>query len=126
GSDSNTFSDNDLTGSSVGVIIAGEPPLSHPSIGNLFHRNDASQALVCGFLVRHTWATTFLENRADSTGSGFRLIRVSGTSLRGNTVIGSHDAAISASQGGDNRLQQNVLIGGRAAIEVLATDSGSP
>ena len=31
GSDSNTFSDNDLSGSSVGVILAGEPPLSHAS-----------------------------------------------------------------------------------------------
>jgi parallel beta-helix repeat protein len=126
GSDSNTFSDNDLSGSSVGVIIAGEPPLSHASIGNLFHRNDASQALECGFLVRHTWATTLLENRADSSGFGFRLVRVSGTTLRGNTVIGSRDAGISASQGGDNGLQQNVLLGGRVAIEVLATDSAAP
>jgi parallel beta-helix repeat protein len=126
GSDSNTFMDNDLSGSSVGVIIAGEPPLSHASIGNLFHRNDASQALDCGFLVRHTWATTLLENRADSSGSGFRLIRVSGTTLRGNTVIGSRDAGIAATQGGDNALQQNVLLGGRAGIEVLASEASAP
>ena len=126
GSDSNTFSDNDLTGSSVGVILAGEPPLAHASIGNLFHRNDVSLALEYGFLARHTWATMFLENRADSSGSGFRLIRVSGTTLRGNTVIGSRDAGIAASHGGDNALQQNVVLGGRAGIEVLATEASSP
>ncbi len=126
GSDSNTFSDNDLSGSSVGVILAGEPPLSHASIGNLFHRNDASQALDCGFLARHTWATMFLENRADSSGSGFRLVRVSGTTLRGNTIIGSREAGVAASQGGDNTIQQNVLLGGRAGIEVRATEATAP
>jgi parallel beta-helix repeat protein len=125
-SDSNTFSDNDLSGSSVGVIITGESPLSRPSIGNLFHRNDASQALDCGFLVRQVWATTFIENRADSSGSGFRLVRVNGTTLRANTVIGSRDAGIAASQGGDNAMQQNVVLGGRAGIEVLAAEASAP
>ena len=126
GSDSNTFSDNDLSGSSVGVIITGEPPLSRPSIGNLFHRNDASQALDCGFVARHTWATMFLENRADSSGSGFRLVRVSGTTLRGNTVIGSRGAGIAASQGGDDAILGNVVLGGRAGIEVLAAEASAP
>lgn len=125
-SDSNTFSDNDLRGSSTGVIVAGDPPLTRPSIGNLFHRNDASLALESGFVARHTWATTFLENRADSAGSGFRLVRVSGTTLRGNTVIGSREAGIAASGGADNTFQQNVLVGGRVGIEVLAGDASNP
>ena len=118
GSDSNTISDNDLSASSAGVIVAGEPPLTRPSIGNLFHRNDASLALESGFVIRQSWATTFLENRADSSGSGFHLVRVSGTTLRGNTVIGSRDAGIAASGGADNTFQQNVLAGGRVGVEV--------
>ncbi len=126
GSDSNTFADNDLTGSSTGVIVAGERPLSLPSIGNLFHRNDASLALEAGFVARYTWATTFLENRADSSGSGFRLVRVSGTTLRANTVIGSRDAGIAASQGADNAVQQNVLLGGRVGVEIAANETGGP
>ena len=126
GSDSNTISGNDLSASSTGVIVAGEPPLTRPSIGNLFHRNDASLALESGFVARQTWATTFLENRADSSGSGFRLIRVSATTLRGNTVIGSRDAGIAASGGADNMLQQNVLAGGRVGVEVLAGDAATP
>lgn len=126
GSDSNTISGNDLSASSAGVIVAGEPPLTRPSIGNLFHRNDASLALESGFVARQTWATTFLENRADSAGSGFLLVRVSGTTLRGNTVIGSRDAAIAASGGADNTFQQNVLAGGRVGIEVLAGGASSP
>jgi parallel beta-helix repeat protein len=126
GSDSNTFNDNDLSASTAGVIVAGDSPLTRPSIGNLFHRNDASFALESGFVARQTWATTFLENRADSTGSGFRLVRVSGTTLRGNTVIGSRDAGIAASDGADNSFQQNVLVGGRAGVEVIAGDEANP
>ena len=119
GSDSNTFSDNDLSGSSVGVILAGEAA-ALPAFDRqpLSSERRLAQALDCGFLARHTWATMFLENRADSSGSGFRLVRVSGTTLRGNTVIGSREAGIAASQGGDNAMQQNVLLGGRAGIEV--------
>lgn len=126
GSDSNTFSDNDLTASSIGVLITGAVPLSRASIGNLFHRNDASRAIESGFVARLTWATTFLENRADSSGSGFKLIRASGQTIRGNTVIGSRDAAVGAANGSDNAIQQNVLLGGRVGIEVLATDASVP
>lgn len=125
GSDSNTFSDNDLSASSTGAIVAGDPPLTRASIGNLFHRNDASLALESGFVARQTWATMFLENRADSTGSGFRLVRVSGTTLRANTVIGSRDAGIAASEGADNAFQQNVLVGGRVGVEVVARVASS-
>ncbi len=126
GSDSNTFSDNDLSGSSTGVILAGGPPLTRPSIGNLFYRNDASLSRESGFLARQTWGTTFLENRADSSGAGFRLVRVSATTARANTVIGSREAAIAASQGADNSLEQNVLLGGEAGIEVASGDTSAP
>lgn len=126
GSDSNTFSDNDLTASSIGALVTGAAPLSRPSIGNLFHRNDASRAMDAGFAVRLTWATTFLENRADSSGNGFSIVRASGQSIRGNTVIGSRGAAIAASGGADNAIEQNVLLGGRAGVEVLAADATAP
>jgi parallel beta-helix repeat protein len=126
GSDSNTIGGNDLSASSAGVIVAGEPPLTRPSVGNLLHRNDASGALENGFVVRHTWATTFLENRADSADTGFRLIRASGTTLRGNTVIGSRNAGIAASGGADNMFQRNLLAGGRVGVEVLAGDASEP
>lgn len=126
GSDSNTFSDNDLTASSVGVLVTGAAPVSQASIGNLFYRNDASFSLESGFVVRLTWGTTFLENRADSSGTGFRLIRASGQSIRGNTVIGSRDAGIAASRGADNAIQRNLLLGGRVGIEVLSTDAAGP
>ncbi|MGH7499033.1 MAG: NosD domain-containing protein [Gemmatimonadales bacterium] len=126
GSDSNTFSDNDLTDSSIGVLVTGASPLSRASVGNLFNRNDASQAIESGFMVRLTWATTFFENRADSSGTGFKLVRASGQSIRGNTVIGSRDAGVGAASGSDNAIQQNVLLGGRVGIEVLATDGSAP
>ena len=126
GSDSNAFDDNDLSASSIGVILVGDPPLSRASIGNLFHRNDASLALESGFVARETWGTMFLENRADSTGSGFRLLRVSGTTVRGNTVIGSREAGISASGGADNAFQQNVLVGGKVGVEVLGGGASTP
>lgn len=126
GSDSNTVSDNDLSGSSAGAIVAGGAPLTRPSIGNLFHRNDASLSLESGFVAKQTWGTFFLDNRADSSGSGFRLVRVSATTARGNTVIGSREAAIAALQGADNALEQNVLLGGRAGIEVIAGEAAAP
>jgi parallel beta-helix repeat protein len=125
GSDSNTFADNNLTGSSIGVLLTGAAPLTRPSIGNLFQRNDASLALESGFVVRLSWGDAFLENRADSSGTGFQLVRASGLSIRGNTVIDSRDAAITASHGADNAIQQNVLLGGRVGIEVIAPGSGA-
>ena len=126
GSDSNTFSDNDLTASSDGVLVTGAAPLTRASVGNLFHRNDASLALESGFVVHLTWGATFIENRADSSGTGFQLIRASSQAIRGNTVIGSRAAAITASGGADNAIQQNVLLGGRVGIEVRSADRAAP
>jgi parallel beta-helix repeat protein len=41
-------------------------------------------------------------------------------------VIGSREAAIAAVQGADNALEQNVLLGGKAGIEVVAGDASAP
>ena len=123
GSDSNTIADNDLTGSSIGVLVTGQPPLSRPSVGNLVYRNDASLAGIVAFAARATWAATFLENRADSAGAGFELIRVTGGVIRGNTVIGARRAAIEVRHGGDASLEANVLLGAPVGILVTAPDT---
>jgi parallel beta-helix repeat protein len=109
GSDSNTISENDLTVSSTGLQITGQPPLTRPSIGNMVYRNDASAAGTA-FAVSHTWSVTILENRADSAAYGFRLDHLNGSAVRGNTVIGSRIAGIVLRHGSDNTLEANVLL----------------
>jgi parallel beta-helix repeat protein len=125
GSDSNTISENDLTASSTGLRITGQPPLTRPSIGNLVFRNDASSS-GAAFVASHTWSITFLENRGDSAAYGFRLDRVNGSAVRGNTVIGSRIAGIVLNHGSDNTLEANVLLGGRAGIMVTARSRRGP
>jgi parallel beta-helix repeat protein len=125
-SDSNTIIDNDLTGSSTGVLLTGEPPVEHASVGNLIIRNDASLALESGFAALFTWSVTFLENRADSAGAGFRLTRVSSSMVRGNTVIGARESGITVAHGSDNTIESNVLLGARVGIRVIAPDTGAP
>ena len=120
GSDSNTIVENDLSGSSTGLLVTGRSPLTRPSIGNLVYRNDASRALAAGFTAAHVWSLTFLENRADSTAQGIRLDHVSGAVLRGNTVIGARDAALAAEHGRDNAIQANVLVDAPVGIRVGA------
>mgnify|MGYP006190464023 CR=1 FL=1 len=71
GSDSNTVAENDLTGSSTGLRITGQAPLTRPSIGNLVYRNDASGSGLA-FAAGHTWSVTFLENRGDSAAYGLK------------------------------------------------------
>jgi nitrous oxidase accessory protein NosD len=117
-SDSNTVADNDLTGSSIGVLVTGQPPLSRPSVGNLIYRNDASFAEVAAYAARATWTATFLENRADSAGTGFQLDGLSGGVVRANTIIGARRAAIEVTHGGDTGLEANVLLGGPAGIQI--------
>ncbi len=125
-SDSNTIVDNDLTESSLGFVLAGGRPLRQ-SIGNLIHRNDAASALRVGFTAEHGWSNTFLENRADSAGTGFRLDHSGGSTLRGNTVIGSRSLGILSEHGSDNAILANVLIGGQVGIRVSAPqENGSP
>jgi parallel beta-helix repeat protein len=124
GSDSNTISDNNLTASSVGLVLTGQSPLTRASVGNLIYRNDASRAQTSGFIGAYGWATTFLENRADSSGNGFRLDHLNGSVLRGNTVIGARSAAILAEHGRDNTIESNVLVDAKVGIRVAAPRSG--
>src|SRR5688572_17520251 len=108
-SDSNTIVDNDLTASSLGLLIAGERQ-TRPSVGNLIYRNDGSSALNAAFTAAFGWSNTFLENRADSAAVGFRLHHSGGTTLRGNTVIGARTAGIISDHGTDNAILANILI----------------
>ncbi len=124
GSDSNTISDNDLTESSIGFVITGQSPFARPSVGNLIYRNNASKAHGSGFVGAFGWAATFLENRADSSGYGFRLDHLNGSVLRGNTVIGARSAAILAEHGRDNTIEGNVLVDAKVGILVAAPRSG--
>jgi parallel beta-helix repeat protein len=126
-SDSNTIVDNDLTTSSFGFRLAGARPQLRQSIGNLVHRNDASWALGTAFTAAFGWSNTFLENRADSSGIGFRLDHSGGSTVRGNTIIGSRTAAIVSDHGSDNAILANVLIGGSVGIRIDAPEeTGDP
>jgi parallel beta-helix repeat protein len=125
GSDSNTIADNDLTLSSIGVLLTGLPPGREPSIGNLVHRNDASLAAVAGFAVRGGLRVTLLDNRADSASIGLQLIRVSGSLARGNTLIGPRRAGIEVVQGGETGLEANAILGGPIGIRVVNPDSAA-
>jgi parallel beta-helix repeat protein len=126
-SDSNTIVDNDLTASSLGFLLAGARPRVRQSIGNLVHRNDASAALRAAFTAAYGWNNTFLENRADSASIGFRLDHSGGSTVRGNTVIGSRSAGIVSDHGSDNAILANVLIGGLVGIRIGAPEeTGDP
>ena len=127
GSDSNTIADNDLTASSQGVLLAGERRVTRPSVGNLVYRNDASSALRTAFASTFGWSNTFLENRADSAAVGFRLDHSGGSTIRGNTIIGTRTAGIVSEHGSDNAILANVLIGGTIGIRVAAPEQpGDP
>jgi parallel beta-helix repeat protein len=126
-SDSNTIIDNDLTTSSFGFRLAGARPGLRQSIANLVHRNDASWALGAAFTAAYGWSNTFTENRADSAGTGFLLDHSGGSTVRGNTVIGSRTAAIVSDHGSDNAILANVLIGGPVGIRIDAPEeTGEP
>lgn len=124
GSDSNTIADNDLTYSSIGVLLTGLAPVTRGSVGNLVYRNDGSLATVAAFVARGTWSVIFLENRADSAATGFELTRLSGGTIRGNTVIGARRAAIEVRHGGDTSIEANALLGAPAGIRVTTSDTG--
>ncbi len=121
-SDSNTIVDNDLTASSLGFRLAGARQQLRQSVGNLVHRNDASSALGVAFAAAYGWNNTFQENRADSAGVGFRLDHSGGTTIRGNTIIGSRSAGIVSEHGSDNAILANVLIGGPVGIRIAAPE----
>jgi len=125
GSDSNQVTDNDLSSSSMGVLVTGAQPLTLPSIGNLIYRNDASFAGKSGFTAEFIWNAIFLENRADSTARGFFLDHLTSSLLRGNTVIGARDAAIAVEHGSDNTIAANLLLDARVGITITASRSDS-
>ncbi len=126
-SDSNTIVDNDLSASSLGLLLAGQRRVTRPSVGNLVFRNDASAALRTAFAATLGWSNTFLNNRADSAGVGFRLNRCAGSIVQGNTIIGSRTAGIISDHGSDNSILANVIIGGPLGIQVAAPqESGEP
>ena len=126
-SDSNTIVDNDLTASSLGLLIAGERRGTRPSVGNLVLRNDASFALRTAFGSFFGWSNTYLGNRADSVGIGFRLHHSGGSIIQGNTVIGARTLGIVSEHGSDNVIQANVLVGGPVGIRVSGpSQAGDP
>jgi parallel beta-helix repeat protein len=120
GSDSNTVVDNDLTASSLGFRLAGARNQVRQSIGNLIHRNDASAALGVAFAAAYSWSNTFQENRADSSGTGFRLDHSGASTIRANTIIASRSAAVVSEHGSDNAILANVMIGGPVGIRIAA------
>jgi parallel beta-helix repeat protein len=125
GSDSNQVIDNDLTSSSTGLMVTGARPLTRPSLGNLIYRNVASRAARAGFAAEFTWNATFLENRADSASRGFYLNHVTGSTVKGNTVIGAREAAIAVEHGRDNSIAANLLLEARVGIAITASSADS-
>jgi len=121
GSDSNVVVDSDVRYSGVGVLLAGAP-----SSGNLVARNDAAGASRSAFEAAAGWSNSFLDNRADSSLVGFRLDGATATTLRGNTIVGTREAAVTIAHGGDNAVAQNTIIGGGDGIRLSAPRAGAP
>jgi parallel beta-helix repeat protein len=123
-SDSNTITDNDLTASSRGLMVAGDRRAGRPSRSNLVYRNDASFALHSGFSVAFGLNNSLLENRADSVAVGFQLDHTGGTTVRGNTVIGARNAGVVSNHGTDIAILANVLMGSSVGVRVGAPEPG--
>lgn len=66
-----------------------------------------------------------MENRADSAGTGFELVRANGGIVRGNTVIGARVAGIEVRNGGDMSIEANVLLGAPVGIRITSPDTGA-
>lgn len=125
-SDSNLIVDNDLRYSGTGILIGGERKLVRPSTGNLVLRNDVSAAYHAGVAVVGGWSNTFEENRADSADVGIALAHAHGSTLRGNTAIGTRTAGITIAHGTGDVIASNVVIGGPVGIRLTAPDSTEP
>jgi parallel beta-helix repeat protein len=117
-SDSNVITGNDLRYSGSGLLLSGRRPGLDASSGNLVTRNEGTGAYYSAFEATYSWDNTFIDNRADSSDVGFRLDYSSGSSVRGNTIVGSRTAAIAVEHGSDNELGGNVIIGGRDGIRL--------
>ncbi|HEU4699029.1 MAG TPA: NosD domain-containing protein [Gemmatimonadales bacterium] len=125
-SDSNTIVDNDLTYSGDGFFLSGQPPYVRPSVGNVVVRNDATGAYHNAFEATFSWNNTFLENRADSAAYGFWLGYSSGSTVRGNSIVGSREAGIAIEHGEDNTLAANTIVGGATGIHLFAPRADGP
>lgn len=123
-SDSNLIADNDLSYSGDGFFLSGHRPYVTPSIGNLVVRNDASHSYHNAFESTFSWGNTFLDNRADSSDYGFWLGYSSGTTVRGNTILGTRSAAIAIEHGADNVIAGNTIVGGQLGVRLFAPQSG--
>lgn len=124
-SDSNTIADNRLFASRVGILVDAVPPLVRPSVGNLIVRNDASSAADAGFAAAYDWNTTFLDNRADSAGTGFRLRHSIGSTTRGNSIIGARDTGISVTHGANGTIEANLILGAQVGIWIATPDAST-
>ncbi len=125
-SDSNVIADNDLRWSGDGFFLSGHQPGLEPSVGNLVIRNDASHAYHNAFEATWSWATMFIDNRADSSAYGFWLGYSTGATVRGNTLVGSREAAIAIEHGSDNAIAANVVIGGKDGIRLFTSAQSGP
>lgn len=121
-SDSNLIGDNDLTWSGDGFFLSGHRPMVGPSIANLVYRNDASHAYHNAFEATFSSWNVFLENHADSAAYGFWLGYSRGSTVRGNIILGSSEAAIAIEHGGENAISENTIIGGAVGIRLFAPD----
>jgi parallel beta-helix repeat protein len=125
-SDSNIVADNDLRWSGDGFFLSGHQPGLEPSVGNLVIRNDASHAYHNGFEATWSWASMFIDNRADSSAFGFWLGYSTGAIVRGNTIVGSRETAIAIEHGSDNEITGNVVIGGKDGIRLFTSSPTGP
>jgi parallel beta-helix repeat protein len=83
-------------------------------------RNNATSSYHNAFESTFSAWNTFLENRADSSGYGFWLGYSTGTTVRGNTIVGTRTDAIAIEHGSDNEIAGNVIIGGERGIRLFA------
>ncbi|MFL5521872.1 MAG: NosD domain-containing protein [Gemmatimonadales bacterium] len=120
-SDSNVVVANDLRYSGDGFFLSGHRPGLDPSSGNLVTRNDATGAYHNAFEATFSWDNSFIDNRADSADYGFWLGYSSGSSVRGNTILGSRTAGIAIEHGTDNELSGNIIIGGKDGIRLFTS-----
>lgn len=125
-SDSNLVADNDITWSGDGFFLSGQPEYVRPSRGNMVLRNDGSSSYHNAFESTFSPGNVFLENRADSSDYGFWLGYSTGTTVQGNIVLGSRSVGIAIEHGSANRLQSNMVMGGKTGILLFIRDTAGP
>lgn len=124
-SDSNVITDNDLSFSGDGFFLSGQPPLVHPSVGNLVMRNDATGAWHNAFESTFSWGNRFLDNRADSADYGFWLGYSTANLVQHNSIVGTRSAGVAIEHGQDNTITDNVIVAGDVGVHLFAPDSSA-